>query len=54
MERTICISSADMDALDRCVRFIVDREAPGKGFAELNGAECGGEGEEFGDVHNVT
>lgn len=45
---------ADMDALNRCVCFVVDGEAAGKGFAELDGTECGGEGEEFGDVCEVA
>lgn len=43
-----------MDAMDCCVRFIVDGEAARKRFAELDSTECGGEGEEFGDVCEVA
>ena len=44
----------DVDAIDGSVCFIVDREAAGKGFAELDGTEYSGEGEEFGDVCEVA
>lgn len=43
-----------MDPLDRCVRVVVDREAAGECFSELDGAECGRDGEEFGDVGEVA
>ena len=45
---------ADVDAIDCGVRFVVDGEAAGECFAELDGTECGGEGEEFGDVCEVA
>ena len=43
-----------MDAIDRCVRFVVDGEAAGERFAELDSTECSGEGEELGDVCQVA
>lgn len=43
-----------MDAIDGCVSFVVDGEATGECFAELDSAESGGEGEEFGDVCEVA
>lgn len=45
---------ADMGALYRCMRFIVNRERAGEGFAELDGTECGGEGEKFGGVCEIA
>lgn len=43
-----------MDALYRCVRFVVDGEAARERLAELDRTECGGECEEFGDVGEVA
>ena len=53
LEPKVCISRGTWTP-STAACFVVDREAAGKGFAELNGTECSGEGEEFGDVCEVA